>query len=134
LIFDQRTYSPAEEMELERRYVVGSCCAEKAGWRLGFLTGFVLSAAVLLQPPIAAAADAKGGNDNNVAAAASVSVVLRGTRPVSATPAQSPRLARERNRAPSPYMGFQPAPLSGSGWDTGYSTDGLSYTSGAASQ
>ena len=101
---------------------------EKTCRRLAWLTGLLLTMAIFAQPTTAAAADPTGGDEN--AGSASGLVVLRGTRPVSATPAQSPKAARERNQAPAPYMGFVPYPVSGSGWDTGYSTNGLSYTPG----
>jgi len=102
--------------------------AQKACRRLAGLTALLLSMAVLMEPTIAAAADASGGD----AAAAAGPVVLRGTRPVSPTPEQSPKAANERNQTPAPYMGFVPAPLTGSGWDTEYNTNGLSYTPGVS--
>jgi hypothetical protein len=88
----------------------------------------LLSIAIFVQPKIVVAADAVGGDDNT--AGASGAVILRGTRPVTPTPPTSPKAANERNRTAAPNMGFLPAPLSGSGWDTGYSTEGLSYTPG----
>jgi hypothetical protein len=98
--------------------------AARAGYLVACVAGILLSTAIFVQPTITLAAD------DNAVVTASGPVVLRGTRPVSPTPAPSPKAVSERNPAPAPYMGFVPYPVSGSGWDTGYSTNGLSYTPG----
>jgi hypothetical protein len=91
--------------------------------------------AVLLGPTIVAATDATGGRETLVAApgsepSADAPVIVRGTRPVSPTPAQAPNVGSERNRTrPQPYMGFQPAPLIGSGWNTENNYNGLTHQS-----
>jgi len=129
------------------RSVVGRCVvepsrAEKARQRLAVLSAFLLGVAMLAQPTITVAAD---GDTTTVAMPPPVSdtgfrepssggsVIIRGTRPVSPAAEQSPDLASERNRTP-PYMGFQPAPLYGSGWNTEYNYNGLSYAPWSAGQ
>ena len=100
--------------------------ADKAVYRLGVLTAVLLSAAMLLQPTIAAAAD-----DDTPTGLREPSnggpVVIHGTRPVSPAAAQSANANGERNRAAS-NSGFQQVPRYGSGWDTEYNSNGLSYT------
>ena len=106
---------------------------DKAVYRLGVLTAVLLSAAMLLQPTIAAAAD---GDTVTVTIprdtglrepSSSGPVVIHGTRPVSPAAAQSANANGERNRAAS-NSGFQQVPRYGSGWDTEYNSNGLSYT------
>ena len=115
--------------------------AKEARYRLAVLVA-ILSIAMLAHPTIANAAD---GDTTTVAMPPPVSdtgfrepssggsVIIRGTRPVSPAAEQSPDLASERNRTP-PYMGFQPAPLYGSGWNTEYNYNGLSYAPWSAGQ
>ena len=114
--------------------------ADQARYRLAVLTGFLLSIAILAQPTIANAAD---GDTATVAMPSPVShtglrepsisgpVVIYGSRSVSPVAAQSPNVS---NRTPPPYMGFQPAPLYGSGWNTEYNYNGLSYAPWNAGQ
>jgi hypothetical protein len=108
--------------------------AEQARYRLTVLSA-VLSMTSLSQPTIADAAD---GDTATVAMPPPISdtglrepsisgpVVIYGSRPVSPAGSQSPNVG---NRAPPPpYTGFQPALLYGSGWNTVYNLNGLSYT------
>jgi len=112
--------------------------AEKARQRLAVLGAFLLGVAMLAQPTITVAADGDTAtvampppaSDTGVREPSSGgSVIIRGTRPVSPAAEQSP----ERNRTP-PYMGFQPAPVYGSGWNTEYNYNGLSYAPWNAGQ
>ena len=116
--------------------------AEKARQRLAVLGAFLLGVAMLAQPTITVAADGDTAtvampppaSDTGVREPSSGgSVIIRGTRPVSPAAEQSPDLASERNRTP-PYMGFQPAPVYGSGWNTEYNYNGLSYAPWNAGQ
>ena len=106
---------------------------DKAVYGLGVLTAVLLSAAMLSQPTIATAAD---GDTVTVTIppdtglrepSNSGPVVIHGTRPVSPAAAQSANANGERNRAAS-NSGFQQVPRYGSGWDTEYNSNGLSYT------
>jgi hypothetical protein len=124
---------------LEGRRVVKP---SRAAYCLGLLS-LLVSIAMPLQPTIAQAAD--GDTTTTVAipradtsAQAEPSsnapvVLLRGTRPVAPAAAEVPNV---RNRAPPPpYMGFVPAALTGSGWNTEYNYNGLNYTpSGGAAE
>ena len=115
--------------------------ADKAVYRLGVLTAVLLSAAMLSQPTIATAADGDTatlavpdpGSDTGLREPSiSGPVVIHGTRPAGPEAVQSGNVS---NRAPPPpYMGFQPAPPYGSGWNTEYNYNGLSYTPWNAAQ
>jgi hypothetical protein len=108
--------------------------ADKAVYGLGVLTAVLLSAAMLSQPTIATAADGDTatvavpdpGSDTGLREPSiSGPVVIHGTRPAGPEAAQSPNM---RNQIPPPYLGFQRAHLYGSGWNTEYNSNGLSYT------
>jgi hypothetical protein len=122
---------------IEGRRVVAPSRTEKATYRIAFLTGVLLSMAMLLQPTIATADDGdtatvtipRPSTDTGLREPSSGGlVVIRGTRPVSPTAARSPNARNERNPIPTSYGGFQPVPLYGSGWNTEYNSNGLDYT------
>ena len=126
----------------EGRRVVEPSRTQRASYWLAFLTGLLLSMSMLLQPTVANAGDGdtptvvvpRPPTDTGFREPSSGgSVIVRGTRPVSPAAKQSPDLASERNRTPT-YMGFQPAPLYGSGWNTEYNYNGLSYAPWNAGQ
>ena len=116
---------------LEGRRVVKP---SRAAYHVALLS-LLLSIVMFSEPTIAQAAD--GDTTTTVAIpradtsaqaepSSNAPVVLRGTRPVTPAAAQAPGVS---NRAPPPpYMGFVPAPLSGSGWNTEYNYNGLNYT------
>ena len=110
----------------------------KAFYRLAFLTSLLLSMALLLQPTIADGADGDTTTTLAMPRADAGSqepssggpVVLRGTRPVSPIAAEAPNVGNQASLPP--YMGFVPRPLYGSGWNTEYNSEGLSYTPNGA--
>jgi hypothetical protein len=122
---------------IEGRRVVAPSRTEKATYRIAFLTGVLVSMAMLLKPTIAAADDGDTATVTIPRPAADTGlrepsssdlVIIRGTRPVSPTATQPRNGGSERDRAPVSYSGFQPVPLYGSGWDTEYNSNGLDYT------
>jgi hypothetical protein len=128
---------------IEGRRVVEPSRAKEATYRIAFLTGLLLSMAMLLQPTIATADDGdaatvtipRPSTDTGLREPSSSGLlVIRGTRPVSPTAARSPNARNERNPIPASYGGFQPVPLYGSGWNTDYNLNGLDYTPWNAAQ
>jgi hypothetical protein len=118
---------------IEGRRVVEPSRAKEATYRIAFLTGVLLSMAMLLQPTIATADDGdtatvtipRPAPDTGLREPSSSGlVVIRGTRPAT----QPRNVGSERDRAPISYTGFRSVPLYGSGWDTEYNSNGLDYT------
>ena len=118
---------------IEGRRVVEPSRAKEATYRIAFLTGLLLSMAMLLQPTIATADDGdaatvtipRPSTDTGLREPSSSGlVVIRGTRPAT----QPRNVGSERDRAPISYTGFRSVPLYGSGWDTEYNSNGLDYT------
>ena len=97
------------------------------------LLSLLLSMAMLLEPTIAQAAESdtttvampRADTSSQTEPSSNAPVVLRGTRPVTPAAAQEPNVSNQA--PPPPYMGFVPAPY-GSGWNTEYNYNGLSYT------
>jgi hypothetical protein len=127
---------------IEGRRVVEPSRGKEATYRITFLTGLLLSMAMLLQPAIAAVDDGdtatvtipSPGTDTGLREPSITGpVVIHGTRPVSPAGTQSPNVGSERTRATS-YRGFQPVPHYGSGWNTDYNFNGLDYTPWNAGQ
>ena len=95
----------------------------------------ILAIAMLAQPNIADAADREtptvavprltdtGLREPSI----NGPVVIYGTRSASPSGTQSRNVGSERNPAAS-NSGFQQVPVYGSGWDTEYNSNGLSYT------
>src|SRR5947207_9640997 len=116
------------------RCVVEPSRAEKARQRLAVLGAFLLGVAMLAQPTITVAADGDTppllcllplptpACERRRSAARWSSMAAAPSNPVAA---QSPNM---RNQTPPPYLGFQPTPLYGSGWNTEYNSNGLTYT------
>ena len=106
----------------------------RAAYCLGLLS-LLLSIVMLSEPTNAQAADGdtattvaipRADTSAQAEPSSNAPVVLRGTRPVTPAAAEVPNV---RNQAPPPpYMGFVPAPLTGSGWNTEYNYNGLNYT------
>jgi len=123
----------ANARSIEGRRVVEPSRAKEATYRIAFLTGLLLSMAMLLQPTIATADDGDAATvtiprpapDTGLREPSSSGlVVIRGTRPAT----QPRNVGSERDRAPISYTGFRSVPLYGSGWDTEYNSNGLDYT------
>jgi hypothetical protein len=107
---------------------------ERSGYRLSFLTSFLLSMVMLAQPIIAVADEGDTLTVGKPEPASDTGlrepslngpIVIHGTRPASPSARQSPSVGNERS--PAPDGGFQQAPLYGSGWNTEYNLNGLSY-------
>ena len=107
---------------------------ENGSYRLVLLTSLLVSVALLSQPTIAQTADGdttttvaipRADTSSQTEPSSTAPVILRGTRPITPAAAQEPNVS---NQAPaSPYTGLVPAPY-GSGWNTEYNYNGLSYT------
>jgi len=105
----------------------------RAAYRLALLS-LVLSMSMLMQPTIAQAAEGdttttvaipRADTSSQTEPSSTAPVILRGTRPITPAAAQEPNVSNQA--PPPPYMGLVPAPY-GSGWNTEYNYNGLSYT------
>lgn len=107
---------------------------ERSGYRLSFLTSLLLSLIMLAQPIIAVADEGDALPNGKPQPAPDTGlrepsitrpVVIHGTRPVSPSARQSTNVGNEWS--PTPNGSFQQSPLYGSGWNTEYNLNGLSY-------
>jgi hypothetical protein len=107
---------------------------KRSDYRLTFLTSFLLSLIMLAQPIIAVADEGDPPTVGKPQPAPDTGlrepsitgpVVIHGTRPVSPSARQSTNVGN--GWSPAPNGGFQQAPLYGSGWNTEYNLNGLSY-------
>jgi hypothetical protein len=107
---------------------------KRSDYRLTFLTSFLLSLIMLAQPIIAVADEGDPPTVGEPQPAPDTGlrepsitgpVVIHGTRPVSPSARHSTNVGN--GWSPAPNGGFQQAPLYGSGWNTEYNLNGLSY-------